>query len=107
MEAKITKYDKLVRDRILEIIRADGKEPVSHIADGKEYWEKLKQKLAEEVTEFFEAENELEMADVLEVIKAIMKFKGFDEKEVEKIRLERREKRGGFEEKIILEEVRE
>ena len=55
---------KLVRDKIPEIIRENGKEPIIHIADNKEYWEKLKSKLKEEVDEYFINDSEEELADI-------------------------------------------
>lgn len=98
------KYDKLVRDRIPEIIRSKGVEPVIHSAGEEEYWQKLKEKLTEEVDEFKEAENLEEMADVLEVIEAIKQFKDFKTEELEELRGKKKEERGGFEKRIILEE---
>jgi predicted house-cleaning noncanonical NTP pyrophosphatase (MazG superfamily) len=98
------KYDKLVRDNIPEIIRQKGVEPVIHAASEEEYWSKLKEKLSEEVAEFQEAETQEEMADVLEVIDAIMDFKGFKKDEVEAIKSKKAEERGGFKKRIILDE---
>jgi predicted house-cleaning noncanonical NTP pyrophosphatase (MazG superfamily) len=98
------KYNKLVRDKIPEYIRKKGGNPASHVAGDKEYWEKLKEKLSEEVAEFKEDESPEEFADLLEVIEAIADYKNFDRKEVEKIREKKAEKRGKFKERIILDE---
>jgi|SRR3989344_712694 len=101
------RYNKLVRDKIPEIIRKDKKKSVTYIADDSEYWMKLKEKLIEEVSEFSENSTEEEMADILEVIDAICEFKGFDKEGLKKIKLRKRFKRGGFKERIILESVEE
>ncbi|MFA5310454.1 MAG: nucleoside triphosphate pyrophosphohydrolase [Candidatus Paceibacterota bacterium] len=98
------KYNKLVRDRIPEIIKSKGDIPIAHIADDKEYWQKLKEKLQEEVNEFMQDENAEEMADILEVIDAITNFKNFSKEELEIIKNKKAEERGKFKDKIILEE---
>lgn len=101
------KHDKLVRDKIPQIIKDRGATPVTYIADDSEYWERLKAKLQEEVDEVLEDTNvNEELADVLEVIHAILAFKGVTFKELEQIRLKKNEERGGFKNKIILEETR-
>ena len=87
-------YDKLVRDMIPDIIAQNGETPVIHTASDAEYWQRLKEKLLEEVTEFIEDESKSEMADVLEVIYAICKYKGFDLETVEKLRFEKKVARG-------------
>lgn len=99
------KFDKLVRDKIPEIIEAKNKKVKTHIADEMEYWNKLKGKLHEEVQEFIKEENEEELADIMEVFNAICDFKKLDKDYVEKLRLDKFEKRGGFKKRIILDEA--
>ena len=98
-------YNKLIRDKIPEIIKEKGQTAITHIASDEEYWAKLKEKLSEEIQEFLKDENPEEIADVLEVIYAILNFKNISREEIEKIRQEKAEKRGGFKDKIILEET--
>jgi len=100
----MTKYNKLVRDKIPEIIAKKGGVSKTHIAANEEFWIKLKEKLGEEVAEFLESESPEEIADILEVLDAIFEYKGFDKKEVEAVQKKKREERGGFTKKIILEE---
>jgi predicted house-cleaning noncanonical NTP pyrophosphatase (MazG superfamily) len=61
------KYNKVVRDKIPEIIEADNCNLKTHIANEEEYWEKLKEKLNEEVQEFIKEDTKEELADILEV----------------------------------------
>jgi predicted house-cleaning noncanonical NTP pyrophosphatase (MazG superfamily) len=100
------KYNKLVRDKVPEIIKKNNAVPVTHIADDKEYWDKLKEKLGEEVEEFLQESNAKELADILEIIYAIRDFKKISKEELEKIRAGKAEKRGGFKQKIILDETK-
>lgn len=98
------KHNKLVRDRISEIIKSKGGTPVTHIAGDEEYWQKLKEKLREEVDEFDKSENIEELADIFEVVNAICDYKGFDKDALEIIRKGKAAERGEFKERIILEE---
>lgn len=103
---KVT-YHKLVRDRIPEIIEASGKTCSCRILSDSEYLEMLDEKLNEELSEYQESKSMEELADLMEVIRAAAKARGSSIEEVEKIRREKAEKRGGFEKKILLEEVKD
>lgn len=100
------KYDKLVRDRIPEIIKADGKECDVEIVEGNKKYELLEKKLMEEVNEFLEDKNLEELADVMEVLFGLADSLGFSEEELVRKRNEKKEERGGFKEGIVLNEVR-
>lgn len=98
------KYNKLVRDRIPEIIKQKGKVPITHIANSREYEEKLNEKLKEELEEFLKTNDKEELADIVEVINAICDFKSIGKEELEDIRKKKAKERGRFKNRIILEE---
>ena len=98
-------YNKLVRDKIVDIIKSKGENPKYHTLTDTEYLEELHKKLFEEANEFVEADDPEELADLLEVLYSIAKVKNISLKEVEKIRQEKCNKRGGFDKKIYLEDV--
>ena len=98
-------YNKLVRDRIPEIIIKAGKEPITSVLTNEEYIKMLDKKLNEECAEYQADKNIEELADMLEVIIAITKARGYSLNELERIRAEKADKRGGFEQKIFLKEV--
>ncbi|MEU6708992.1 nucleoside triphosphate pyrophosphohydrolase [Streptomyces wuyuanensis] len=97
-------YGKLVRDRIPQIIREDGAEPVTYVACLEEYRNRLRDKLGEEVAEFLEADDSKapeELADVLEVVHALAADLGVDAGQLEKIREAKATERGGFADRIV------
>lgn len=98
-------YNKLVRDKIPEIIKQKGEIPFTHISNDEEYEKKLKEKLKEEVDEFIKDSSEEEMSDILEVIDAINELKGWDMKNIVDIKNKKRDNRGGFKSKIILDKI--
>ena len=99
------KYNKLVRDRIPEIIEASGKKCLCSTLSDEEYLAMLDAKLNEELAEYQESKSMEELADLLEVIRAVAVARGSSIDEVEAIRQDKAEKRGGFEKKILLTEV--
>lgn len=99
------KYDKLVRDNIPEIIEDSGKKGIYRVLDGNEFKEYLEKKLDEEVAEFHESKSIEELADILEVLMALMKEYGFDDYTVHETRWGKKVKLGGFTKKICLLEV--
>ncbi len=100
-------YDKLVRDKIPEIIRLAGKHPVTDTLPHEAMAAALDRKLQEEVQEYLESSSVEEMADILEVLHGIAYHKGISWDEVESVRIFKRDERGGFDKGIRLMEVRE
>ncbi len=98
-------HNKLVRDKIPEIIKESGRTPVTHILSDEEYIEALETKLNEEVAEYQADKNLEEMADVLEVLQAICVARGYSLEELEDMRRKKADERGGFGEKVFLEYV--
>ena len=99
-------YNKLVRDKIPEIIKASGKECEIEIVNGKEKEELLEKKLLEEVNEFMEDKNLEELADIMEVLFGLAKNLGYTEEDLINKRNEKLEERGGFKEGIVLKTVK-
>lgn len=98
-------YNKLVRDKILEIIKANGQKPIHKVLDVDEYTVELTKKLFEEVEEYKKDKNTDELADIMEVIYALASLHSCTPEELEKLRAEKAEKRGSFDKKIFLIEV--
>lgn len=101
-------YNKLVSDKIPNIIKEKKETPVVKILDDLEYKEALEKKLYEEYQEVIEASGEdrvEELADMLEVIRAIAKLEDKTLEDVIEVANKKVDKRGGFEEKIFLEKV--
>ena len=99
------RHNQLVRDNIPDIIREKGGTPVTHVATSEEYGAMLDEKLLEECTEFFESRNPEELADILEVVRALATLQNLTAGELERIRQKKADDRGGFEKHIILEEA--
>lgn len=98
-------YDKLVRDRIPEIIEASGSKCEIEVVSDEIALEYLYKKLGEEVSELLEDKNLDEICDIMEVLFAIGKKYGYSEDEVLGRRNEKRDARGGFEGNLILKKT--
>lgn len=101
------KYHKLVRDRIPEIIQASGKTCSTEILTDQDYLRMLDAKLDEELAEYHKDQSVEELADLLEVIRAVAIARGYSLEELEQVRQEKAAERGGFEKRILLKEVYE
>ncbi|WP_291648027.1 nucleoside triphosphate pyrophosphohydrolase [Clostridium sp.] len=99
-------YNKLIRDRIPEIITADDKICEIEIVSGIEKQELLEKKLLEEVNEYLEDKNLEELADIMEVLFGLANELGYSEEDLIKKRNEKLKERGGFKEGIILKSVK-
>ena len=98
-------YNKLVRDRIPDIIEASGKKCVTEMLSDDEYLKMIDTKLDEELAEYHKDQNIEELADLLEVIRAAAIARGYTLEELEQVRAVKEEKRGGFEKRLLLKEV--
>lgn len=98
-------HNKLVRDKIPQIISKDGKTAYTRILNDDEYLVELDRKLNEECAEYQADKSLEELADMLEVVYAIAVARSYSIEELEKARREKFEKSGGFNEKIFLEKV--
>lgn len=98
-------YNKLVRDKIPEIIKADGKNPVTRKLSNIEYLDELVKKLREEIGEFEADHSAEELADIQEVVLALIDALKIERQELEKLRKQKTKDRGAFTKRIYLEKV--
>lgn len=95
-------FNKLVRDKIPQIIEASGKTPITRILERGEYLACLEKKLDEEVCEFHESKDMEELADILEVVYALAEAHGCTKQALAEIYQRKHDARGGFSERIFL-----
>ena len=100
-------YNKLIRDNNVKLMEDKGRKVTYEILDDKRYGQELDKKLQEEVSEYLADYSVEEMADVMEVIYAMLDFRGITMEEVEKVRLNKRNLKGAFKNKIFLKAVEE
>ena len=108
MLSKLPKvYNKIVRDRIPEIIEADSKRCVCETLPQDQYIAMLDAKLNEELAEYQQSKSLEELADLLEVMGAVVRARGYTWEQLTDICKKKKEERGGFEKRILLKEVYE
>jgi predicted house-cleaning noncanonical NTP pyrophosphatase (MazG superfamily) len=101
-------YNKLVRDKIPNIIEEKGETPVIKVLNENDYKKELEKKLFEEYKEVIEASGDErieELADMLEVIRALASLENKNLNDIIDIADKKNKKRGAFDEKIFLEKV--
>ncbi|HSX02292.1 MAG TPA: nucleoside triphosphate pyrophosphohydrolase [Candidatus Saccharimonadia bacterium] len=100
-------YNKLVRDKIPEIIKASDQMAETRLLEEAEYHEELRRKLLEEAAEAATSDDTSELADVLEVVYALADVAGLSRSELEELRAKKATERGAFAKQIYLIEVKE
>lgn len=98
-------YNKLIRDNIPQMIKENGGTPVIRKLDDKEYFECLNFKLQEELDEYLEDYSIEEFCDILEVLEAIAKFKGFSAQQIVEVKARKATHNGVFDKRLFLEKV--
>lgn len=98
-------YNKLIRDRIPEIIEKSGNKAVVEKVGEEPYINLLNDKLGEELKEYLESQSVEELADLVEVIYAILDYKKVSLNDFEAIRHQKSAERGAFKERLLLKEV--
>lgn len=95
-------YNKLVRDKIPDIIKSKGENCKFEVLNDEDYKDFLDKKLNEEVAEYQSSKSLTELADIIEVIYAIAKTRGFTPEQMEELRILKKESKGGFSKGILL-----
>ena len=99
-------YNKLVRDNIPKIMQENGQEPIIEILNDDRYKEELDKKLLEEVNEYLKEGTNERLGDIVEVVLALLKYEDSNLGELIEIMDEKREEKGGFNQKIFLKGVK-
>ena len=98
--------NKLVRDKIPEIIKSQGCNCEYIILEDEEFSKAIKDKILEEAKELFKAdtkENKIEeLADLYEILEAFCKIEGISEEEIKNVRENKNINKGAFKEKKFL-----
>jgi predicted house-cleaning noncanonical NTP pyrophosphatase (MazG superfamily) len=98
----LTIYNKAIRDKIPEIIRASGHDLTVKILNDDEFLSKLEEKLVEELQEYQESKSVEELADILEVIYRISELKGTTKEQLDELKQKKSQERGAFKDNLFL-----
>ena len=101
-------YEKLVRDNIIDIIKENGEHPIFEVLDDESFKFELERKLLEECKEVinsFGNDRIEEFADLLEVMLALIDLEGKTFEDINFVREQKKEKRGGFSKRLYLKDV--
>jgi predicted house-cleaning noncanonical NTP pyrophosphatase (MazG superfamily) len=98
-------YNKLVRDKIPQLIKESGRSCTSRILNEKEYFDALLDKIVEEIEEYRISGNEEELSDVYEVLDCLVELKEYEPLHLDYLQLIRREQRGSFKDRVLLLDV--
>lgn len=101
----VKKYNKLIRDKIPEIIVKSGKQPIFETLDDETYKKYLHEKLVEEIQEYLESDSIEELADLVEIIYALLDYKGISINAFEDLRKKKAVENGAFNKRLLLKEV--
>lgn len=108
-ETHMPTYNKLIQNKIPQIIKSNGKTPTTRILPQDEYIKEICKKTQEELTEYIEAKTKSdkleELSDLLELINALAEYEGTTLEEINNIRKKKAEERGGFSNRVFLIEV--
>jgi len=102
---KVKVYNKLIRDKIPQIIEDSGKKAIIEKVSGPEYLDLLNAKLGEELQEYLDSQRVEELADLVEVVYAILDYKGVSRQEFADVRKQKVEEKCAFRDKLLLKEV--
>ena len=99
---KIPVYNKAIRDNIPQIIIESGSKCHYKVLSDEEFLPYLEQKLHEELEEYEVSKSVMELADIIEIIYRIAELRNVSREDLEKMRIDKREKRGGFDKNLLL-----
>ena len=100
-------YNKLIRDKIPELIEESGRQVSTKKLSQEEYLQALIDKIVEEINDYRSSENEEEIADIYEVLDCLVELKEYEPMHIDYLRMKKRDAQGSYKDRILLEYVEE